>query len=278
MSQFGTKITPGGVAVVTGAASGIGRGIAERFLREGLRVALADVDGPRLAETAQQLAAIGPGIHTAELDVSDRAAMHAFARGVFDRFGRVDVLCNNAGVLAQGRAWEVTSETWEWILRIDLLGVVNGVAEFVPFMLEQRSGYIVNTSSMSGLVTGPGIAPYVTAKHAVVAFSECLFKDLALECPEIGVSILCPGFVPTNLRFSGRRHSGVSLESNEVEEEAMAHEARSVRRPDEIANEVWQAMAERRLWVLTHPERASAVLERAEEIVDGRNPRPEYPT
>src|SRR3954447_17595377 len=210
--QRGTKMGAfdGKVAVVTGGASGIGPGIALELAGRGADVAIADINEERLAETARAVAAVGRQVLTQRCDVRSDAEVDAFRDATIDRFGHVDVLCNNAGVAVLGPPERVEIADWEWILQINVLGLVRGVRAFVPGMLAQGSGHVVNTASVAGIWAYTWDAtPYITSKFAAYGYSEALAR--ALKPQGIGVSVLCPGLVTTNLAETARS-SGVPPE------------------------------------------------------------------
>jgi NAD(P)-dependent dehydrogenase (short-subunit alcohol dehydrogenase family) len=194
-----------GVCVVTGAASGIGRALAGAFGAEGMKVVLSDVNEPLLEEAADELTSRGVECVALVVDVSDAAAVERLADHATDRFGRVTVVCNNAGVSTIGRQWEIGIDDWDWVIGVCLRGVVNGVRSFVPRMLAQGGpAHVVNTASMGGLLTSPLIGPYAAAKHAVVGLSKGLRAELAGT--EVGVSVVCPGMVRTPILEGMRAH------------------------------------------------------------------------
>jgi NAD(P)-dependent dehydrogenase (short-subunit alcohol dehydrogenase family) len=195
----------GKVAVVTGAASGIGLAMAEAFAAEDMAVVLADVEVPALEEAADKLAAGGAEVLAVPTDVRHAEAVAALADATVARFGAVHVLCNNAGVVAGGLAWEVSPERFRWVVEVNLLGVAHGIHAFVPRMIDQGEGHVVNTASAAGLITGPGMASYYATKHGVVALTEALANDLALNGHAgIGTSVLCPEFVRTRIHEAER--------------------------------------------------------------------------
>jgi NAD(P)-dependent dehydrogenase (short-subunit alcohol dehydrogenase family) len=212
----------GKVAVVTGGASGIGRGIATALLAEGAEVVIADVERPALGRTVEELGVLG-----VPTDVSDLTSVQALAQTVIERFGRVHVVCNNAGIGGSARIGDLTASDWEWSLSVNLWGVIHGVQTFLPLLLENvDGGHIVNTSSFSGLYSRPGLGAYTATKFAVVGLSECLAAELAEDGLDIGVSILCPGFVRTNLgtftRNRPERYSDGNLGNPQVAARASA--------------------------------------------------------
>ena len=194
----------GQVAVVTGAASGIGLGIAEGFARHGLNVVMADVEAPALPGRGQDRTA-GTGHHGAGDRRQRPRSVFALADAAVARFGRVDVICNNAGVtLPTKAAWELDDEDWRWLLGVNLWGVIYGIEAFVPRLVEQGRGHVVNTASIMGLAAWPNAAAYTASKHAVVAISETLRGDLDQRGIGVGVTVLCPSHVPTNIADAAR--------------------------------------------------------------------------
>jgi NAD(P)-dependent dehydrogenase (short-subunit alcohol dehydrogenase family) len=245
--------------VITGAASGIGRALAQRLAREGMRLALADVDVKRLRQVASAL----PGALAVRTDVSRMADVQALAAKAYARFGAVHLLCNNAGVAEYGPVWEVPLRRWRRVLATNLWGAIHGCLVFVPRMLAQgEPAHVVNTASMAGLVTPPLAGAYSVSKHAVVALSEALAQDLSLRKARIEVSVLCPGWVATRLADSATRVDPVVR--------ALLSGGRPA---EEIADRAVRAVRSGEFYVLTHPEMAKAVRRRAEEIVAGRAPR-----
>jgi NAD(P)-dependent dehydrogenase (short-subunit alcohol dehydrogenase family) len=200
MKEFKDK-----VAVITGAASGIGRALAERCAHEGMKVVLADVDVDALTATEAALNATGAPVLAVVTDVSKAQDVDALAQRTLSAFGGVHLLCNNACVWAGISAWDTSLSDWEWVLGVNLWGVIHGVHAFVPVMLAQgTAGHIVNTASMAGLLTGRGPAVYRVSKHAVVALSEMLYHQLAQRGAHVKVSVLCPGGVDTQILDAAR--------------------------------------------------------------------------
>jgi NAD(P)-dependent dehydrogenase (short-subunit alcohol dehydrogenase family) len=236
------------VAVVTGAASGIGLGIATAFASEGMRVVMADVDERRLERAAARLRDTGAEVASATCDVADPAAVDALADLALGRFGRVHVVCNNAGVIRPGRTWELPLDDWNFVLRVNLLGVVHGVHTFVPLILATgEEGHVVNVSSMAAVVPVPGIGPYNVSKHGVLALSEVLSAELEATGAPVGVSVVMPGRVRTALGRVGDADDDDDVPPSTAEP--------GVLEPADVASAVVAAMRDRRLYVFTHPER-----------------------
>jgi NAD(P)-dependent dehydrogenase (short-subunit alcohol dehydrogenase family) len=281
----GMQDLEGKVAVVTGGASGIGLGLARRFAGERMRVVLADVERAALDEATAELAdAFGAdtvvGVPT---DVRDDEAVDALAAAAFERFGTVHVLCNNAGVGVGGLTWTVPPDRWRWAVDVNLLGVARGIRAFVPRMIEQGEGHVVNTASAAGILTGPAMAPYYATKHAVVALSESLHFDLQLTGATVGVSVLCPEWVRTNIADSERnRPSDVApVESGpvpgvDVDPEMIRALIQGLidggMDPGDVAARVVDAIRTGRFWVLTHATTVEAARQRWDAIASDGQP------
>jgi NAD(P)-dependent dehydrogenase (short-subunit alcohol dehydrogenase family) len=272
----------GRVAVVTGAASGIGRALAERFAAEGMRLVLADVEGPALERAEAELRGGGAEVLALRTDVSKEAEVQALAAAALQRFGTVHVLCNNAGVGSGGRVWELTTADWEWVLGVNLWGVIHGIRAFVPAMLRAgEEGHVVNTASLAGLISAPYVAPYHASKHAVVTISESLHLELALLGARLKVSVLCPGYVATRIADSTRnrpRELRAAVESQGGRPEAAAMNDAIRRRvaaglpPAEVARQVLEAIREERFWIFTHPAMKTLIEQRHSDVMAERNP------
>jgi len=262
----------GKVAVITGGASGIGRGMAEAFSAAGMRLVLADVDGARAADTARALQAV-----SVRCDVANPSDVEALARRALDAFGAVHVVCNNAGVAHGGvTSWESTLEEWRWIVGVNLLGVVHGIRTFAPLLLAQAEGHIVNTASIAGLVTAAGGPLYAATKHAVVSLSESLFNELHAAGRGVHVSVLCPGFVDTELLDSSDRRApagAVDRRGHPLRKATAALMARGLS-PRAVGESVLAAIREERFWIQTHPEFKPAIRHRMENALEERDPTP----
>ncbi len=204
MKEFKDK-----VAVITGAASGIGLGIARRAAKEGMKVVLADIEAECLSQTEEELKSSGASVISVLTDVSKAEDVEALAQKTLDAFGEVHLLCNNAGVAAGGLLWETQITDWRWVIDVNLWGVIHGIRVFVPIMLKQGNEcHIVNTASLEGLLTeSPGNGIYTVTKHGVVALSEVLLRELQIVNSKINVSVLCPGFVSTKIADSERNRA-----------------------------------------------------------------------
>jgi len=235
----------GKVAVVTGAAGGIGLGIAEAFLDRGMRVMLADLDGARLSVEERRLAGGGAPVASKVTDVTDAAQVDALAAAALDRFGTVHVVCNNAGIIRPGRSWELPLGDWQAVLAVNLYGVINGVRTFVPLLLDSgHEGHVVNVASMAAVVPVAGIAPYNVSKHGVLALSETLQAELVAAGAPIGVTVVMPGRVPTRLGFPAGTPG--------PEPGVLGPGELGSRRVGEL---VAQAVNRSQLYLFTHPDR-----------------------
>ena len=255
----------GKVAVVTGGASGIGFGMAERFAAAGMSVVLADIDEDALPEAESRLAERGASALGVPVDVADPAQVEELARRVFAEFGAVHVLCNNAGVNSPDEPiWEVSEADWEHVIAVNLRGVIHGIRAFLPRMLAQDSeGCIVNTASAAGLGSRPGISPYVATKHAVIALSESLHHDLVAAGSKLRAAVLCPGRIRTPMMAAHIERAGGDVEAV----------AAGYLPPSRVGELVFEAIREERFYILTHPEgEKDRVKGAADDILLGRDP------
>ena len=258
----------GRTAAITGAASGFGRAMAIAFANEGMKLALADVDEKGLEETAR----LANGAFCMKVDVSKAADVDAFAASLKE----VHVVCNNAGVSPLGPLWENTVGDWQWALGVNLWGVIHGVRAFVPRLVAQGEGHVVNTASVAGLISPPGMGVYNVTKHAVVALSETLHQDLRAQSSRVGVSVLCPAYVPTGISDS-ERNRPKELVGAAVPEAMKQNLRKAVSSgklsADDIAKAVVAAVKEDRFYILTHPRIKGAIQARMEDILAERAPR-----
>ncbi|MBM3139895.1 MAG: SDR family NAD(P)-dependent oxidoreductase [Chloroflexi bacterium] len=279
----------GRVAVVTGAASGMGRAFAERFAREGMKVVLADVQEDALEATVRAMRANELDVIGVPTDVASLPSVEALARAALDRYGRVHVVCNNAGVAGdldflgeRGRPlWEYSMRDWEWTFGVNVWGVVHGIRVFLPLMLEHgEEGHVVNTASMAGLLSGPTAGIYGTTKHAVVRITEALYYQLGQMNAKVKASVLCPGIINTRIFSSGRnrpdvlwdpgaRPSGDEYERRLAEGDAFFAHGLA---PEEVAEQVLQAIRDERFYILTRDVPMDRVRMRFDNILATRNP------
>ncbi len=269
----------GKVAVITGGASGIGRSLAHAFAAQGMKVVLADVDEVRMRAVEAELAEGGTEVLPVVCDTSLESSVQALAQATLDRFGSAHVLCNNAGVAGTGDPWSGPLSAWDWVVGINLYGVVHGIRAFLPIMQDQREGHIVNTASMAGLVALPGAAAYNATKTAVVAISEGLFLELQSLGSPVGVSVLCPGFVKTNLLAGQQWQDRLGPEPpmttspiGQMIETMLTQGVENGVDPDLIAAQVLDAIRAGRFWILTHPEMRQSPVERMQRAAAQENP------
>ncbi len=270
----------GGVAVVTGAASGLGRAIATACAARGMRILLADIDEAGLGRVVGELSTRTPCIGH-PTDVRAAVALEALAELAFGTFGGVDLLFNNAGVVIARPLLETTTADWRWMLEVNLWGVVNGVAAFLPRMLgQQRESRVVNTASAAGFLSEPDLGAYAASKHAVVALSETLHKELLRDGANMGVTVLSPAYVPTAITASARaRPAELAPASAAVSAATQAAEARIHKAvhsgrltADDVAARVLEAIRARRLHVFTHAKIRPGIEARMEAIYAGFAP------
>jgi NAD(P)-dependent dehydrogenase (short-subunit alcohol dehydrogenase family) len=264
----------GKVAAVTGAASGLGHAMALAFASEGMDIALADIDEPNLAPVRDAIRAKGAKAFAMRVDVSHSSDVERFAERCTSELGAVHVVCNNAGVALCGPAWENSEAEWQWIVGVNLWGVVHGVRSFAPRLVAQDEGHIVNTASVAGLISPPGMGAYCVTKHAVVALSEALHHDLRERGSRVGVSVLCPAYVPTGIADSSPPQPAARSKERIAKEAALKKAVASGKlTAHDVASEVVAAIKRDRFYILTHPAIKGAVRARIEDVLDERAPR-----
>jgi NAD(P)-dependent dehydrogenase (short-subunit alcohol dehydrogenase family) len=278
------KSFKGRTAVITGAGSGFGLETSRLAARNGMNVVMADVQADALERAAAEVESLGAQVLAQRLDVSKAAEVEALGRAVAARFGAPHLVFNNAGVGAGGLIWENTLADWEWVMGVNVMGVVHGVRVFTPMMLEAAAGdssyegHIVSTASMAGLVDMPNMGVYNVSKHAVVALSETLYQDLRLVTDQIGASVLCPYFVPTGITESQRNRPG-DLPADQPTKSQLIGKAMTERAVGkgkvsaaDVAQFVFDAVAANRFYIYSHPKALGIVQTRLEDVVQARNP------
>lgn len=274
----------GKVAFVTGAASGIGLGIAKAFAASGMKVMMADIEEEPLARAVASIKETNGAAEGVICDVSDLAAVQAAAQKTIDTFGKVHVLVNNAGVGGGGETGNIPIEDWKWIVDVNLMGVVYGCETFVPLMKEHgEGGYIVSTASMAGQVGGPGMGPYNATKFAVVGYTESMNAELAPQ--GINAAVLCPGWVNTQIMDSRRNHPGdktggafASDGEGLLLEEVMTQAVKTGMSPDTVGQWVLDSMAEDALYIFTHPNWKPAIEAKAAGLLAAMDASAASPT
>ena len=269
------QLAPGQVAVVTGAAHGIGRALTEALVGRGLRVVMADVQAEALAAAAQELTQQRGEVLAAPTDVSDPDAVEALAAKTLSAFGRVDVVCNNAGVVPpMAPSWEQDPVAWRWLVDVKLLGVAYGIRSFVPHLVEQGRGHVLNTASMAGVIPLPMLAPYSAVMHAVVGMTETLDAEFQALAPGVGATVLCPGRVPTSLGETSALNRPASLvvppprpaESPDVAEAQVGSTGHVMSAP-EVAELAVAGIEQGRLHVITHRGSGRPIRARVESVL-----------
>ena len=281
MKEFKDK-----VAVITGAASGIGYGLSERAAKEGMKLVLADVEEGALEKAEQDIKVLGADTLAVKTDVSKATDVEALAQKTLNTFEAVHLLFNNAGVAVYNKAErEITLADWEWTLGVNLWGVIYGVHFFVPIMLKQDTEcHIVNTASAAGLFTTSAGGPYAVSKYGVVALSETLFREFEQESYKIGVSVLCPGFIKTNI-FEAERNrpaelrnkpgGGVNMTNSNIQPFIRSQKKliENGMPPQQVADIVFDAIREKKFYILPNAEIGKPMVQaRMEDIIQGRNP------
>jgi len=278
------KSFKGRTAVITGAASGFGLEVARIAAREGMNVVMADIQQDALTPAAAEIAASGAAVLPWALNVSRAAEVEAMGAAVLARFGAPHFVFNNAGVGCGGLIWENTLQDWEWVLGVNLMGVVHGVRVFTPMMLQAAKqdpgyeGHIVNTASMAGLVNPPNMGVYNVSKHAVVSLTETLYQDLRLVSDQVTASVLCPFFVTTGITRSERNRPAdlpaIAPTRSQLIGRAMSDKAVGSGKVSAamVAQYVFDALREQRFYVYSHPQALGSVQLRLEDVVQARNP------
>ena len=273
-------------AVLTGAGSGFGLECARIGAKLGMNLVLADVQQDALDKATAELQAAGAQVVAFKVDVSDAAQVEAMGQATFQRFGAPHLVFNNAGVGAGGLIWENSLKDWQWVLGVNVMGVVHGVRTFTPMMLEAAKqdpgwqGHIVNTASMAGLLNPPNMGVYNVSKHAVVSLTETLFQDLGLVTDQIGASVLCPFFVATGISQSGRNRPASVTDANAVKTksqlvgEAMSNKAVTSGNVSaaQVAQKVFDAVTANQFYIYSHPKALKSLQTRMEDILGSRNP------
>lgn len=276
------KAFKGRVAVITGAASGIGRGLAGHCARRGMKIVLADVEEKALDQAEQELKAAGADAIAVLTDVSEPGDVRSLAERTLDAYGGADLLFNNAGVAAGSSLWESSVNDCRWVIGVNLWGAIHCIREFVPLMLNRKTScHIVNTSSVAGLSTYHPSALYQLTKHGIVALSEQLSHDLEIRGADIGVSVICPGMVNTRIMDAGRNrpkkysdHASGHDESREPDqtETAFREMVSAGMLPSELADIVFQAIEKEKFYIFPHPEIKPLAQLRMEGIMEERAP------
>jgi len=274
----------GKTAVLTGAGSGFGLECARLGAKLGMNLVLVDVQQDALDKAEAEMKAAGAQVLSFKLDVSSAAQMEAMGQAVFERFGAPHFVFNNAGVGAGGLIWENSLKDWEWVMGVNVMGVVHGVRIFTPMMLEAAAkdpswqGHIVNTASMAGLLNPPNMGVYNVSKHAVVALSETLYQDLGLVTDQVGASVLCPFFVATGIGMSHRNRpadlaAGKPTKSQMIQQ-AMTGKAVGSGKVTaaDVAQLVFDAIANNQFYIYSHPKAIHSVQTRLEDVLQARNP------
>lgn len=269
------------VAVITGGASGLGLAMARRAASHGMKLVLADVEEDALRRVEQEFLKAGSQVIGIRTDVSRAQDVERLAEKTLATFGGAHLLCNNAGVAAGGAIWEHTVADWEWVMGVNVWGVIHGVRSFVPNMLRQDvECHIVNTASVAGMLSVPGMGLYCVSKHSVVTYTECLYHDLRQRNAKIGVSLLCPAYVPTGIADSERnRPAGLrntqraKTPEETARDDQLRHAVTSGKiTADQVAQQVFDAVEADRFYVLTHPKIKGAIETRVQDILLDRAP------
>ncbi|MER6480743.1 SDR family NAD(P)-dependent oxidoreductase [Streptomyces filamentosus] len=275
MSSRALREFAGRVAVVTGASSGIGAGLARHAAKLGMKVVLADIAADRLAAFAEELRAAGAEVEAVVTDVAEPASVEALADTAYTRFGTVDLLVNNAGIMAMGYSWEIPAERWDAMLRINIGGYVNGIRAFVPRMLERgEKAWIVNVSSIGGLLPSPLMAPYSVTKFGTLALSESLHHEMLMKGAPIQVSVVTPGSVKSEIFRAARPGETAPPEIAAFNDRLQKLADEHGLTPEEHAERVFERVAEGKYWAIPQPEQLFPALQpRTDMILAQENPR-----
>jgi len=278
-------LKPGTTAVITGAGSGFGLELARLGAQKGLNLVLADIQQDALDKAVAELSQTSAKVVAMKADVSRAQDVQALADLCVKHFGAPHVVVNNAGVASGGLIWEQTQQDWEWVLGVNLYGVIHGVRVFTPLMLEAArkdaayQGHMVNVASMAGLVNAPNMGAYNVSKHAVVSLSETLFQDLALVTEQVHASVLCPFFVPTGIHLSHRNRPAELRSEDKPTPSQLIAQAMSTKAVTsgkvsaaDVAKLVYDAVEAGQFYIYTHPKSLASVRTRMEDVVQGRNP------
>ena len=274
----------GKTAVLTGAGSGFGLACAKQGAMLDMRLVMVDVQEDALQKAAQEISAMGAEVLAVKVDVSSATEMEQLATKVMQQFGAPHFVFNNAGVAAGGLIWESSLADWQWLLGVNMMGVIHGMRLFTPIMLEAAKkdphyrGHMVNTASMAGLLTPPNMGIYNVSKHAVVALTETLYQDLQLITEQVSASVLCPYFVPTGISQSHRNRPNSAPAEKPTQRQligqAMSDKAVGSGKvsADDVAQMVFEAMTKNQFYIYSHPKALGNVQQRMEAIVMGNNP------
>ncbi len=263
-------VAAGNVAVITGGAGGIGLAVAEALIAEGMSVVLADIDAPKLRDVEARLTENGASVATMICNTTAEPEVNALIEYALEQFGAIHVMFNNAGIGGVGDAWADPMELWHRVVDVNLFGVVHGIRAVLPIMHEQGVGHIVNTASMAGLGAAPGVAPYFATKHAVVGLSESLFLELEALGSPIGASVLCPGFVKTDLM--DKEPDTIESPVGQLINQFLRTGVETGIPAGDVADQVVSAIKAGQFWILTHPDMRQGPVERMQRAADGVNP------
>jgi NAD(P)-dependent dehydrogenase (short-subunit alcohol dehydrogenase family) len=263
-------VAPGNVAVITGGASGIGLAVAEALIAEGMSVVLADIDAPKLRDVEARLSEDGASVATMVCNTTAEPEVNALVEYAIEQFGGIHVMFNNAGIGGVGDAWSDSMDLWHRVVDVNLFGVVHGIRAALPIMQQQGVGHIVNTASMAGLGAAPGIAPYFATKHAVVGLSESLFLELLALGSPVSTSVLCPGFVKTDLM--DKEPETIDSPIAQLINQFLRTGVETGIPATDVADQVVAAIKADQFWILTHPDMRQMPVERMQRAAEGVNP------